>query len=238
MNIEENNLFQALSKTDQNLLVPHMQVVKAQIGDVLIEPGDNVKYCYFPCGPTLVSFMVLMEDARTVEVAIIGREGAVGGIVSQGKLPASCRTVVHYEGTLMRIELAKLEEAKQASVTIRHFFARYADCLLAQIFQSAACNATHTIEQRTAKWLMVVVGHTQAPEIRIGQEQLAGLLGIGRSYVARVLGGLKARGIVLTMRGRMRIEKINELAAISCNCNKLVKQHFDTVLKGVYPTAE
>ncbi|MEH2494340.1 hypothetical protein V1294_000819 [Bradyrhizobium sp. AZCC 1678] len=38
---------------------------------------------HFPCGPSLVSYRVANEGGRDVETILIGREGAVVGIVSR-----------------------------------------------------------------------------------------------------------------------------------------------------------
>src|SRR5690606_28034070 len=131
-------------------------------GTVLHEPGENVRFAYFPRGASLISYLVILNDGRAIETGLVGREGAVGGIVSQGRLPAYSRAEVQLGGAFYRIDLHHLEEAKARSLTLRYLFARYADCLMAQIFQSVACNAAHSIEQRTAKWLLAAVERTGA----------------------------------------------------------------------------
>jgi CRP-like cAMP-binding protein len=233
--IDSSNLLRALKPEDLDLIAPYLESIDVEAGTILYEPGDDVRHAYFPCGAALLSFVVLLDDARGVETALIGREGAVGGIVSQGRLPAYCRAIVRFPGTVLRIESARLEKAKMSSITLRHFFARYADCLLAQIFQSVACNATHTIEQRTAKWLLVTLDHTGDHVVPLTQEQFASMLGVGRSYVGRVMSGLKSMGILETFRGKLRIHELERLTALSCGCNNLVRDHFDDVLAGVYP---
>lgn len=235
---EKNNLLSSLHENDLAMLRPHFKVLNLSYGQVLYEPGDSVQYAYLPCGNTLISFVVPLADARGVETAMVGREGAVGGIVSQGRLPAYCRSVVQYPGLAIRIESVELEKAKNASISLRHFFARYADCLLAQIFQAVACNATHTIEQRTAKWLLAAVDRTGAHEVPLTQEQLAGMLGVGRSYVSRVMAGLKSQGIIEIRRGRLVIHKLEQLKKHACQCNVLTQNHFHEVLAGVYPMDE
>lgn len=231
-----NNLLRALRPDDIALLMPSLEACAAQPGDVLYEPGDQVRYAYFPCGPCLVSFMVLLEDGRGVETALVGREGAVGGIVSQGRLPAYARAMVQFPGPLFRMESASLERAKLQSLTLRQLFARYADCMMGQIFQSVACNAVHSIEQRTAKWLVAALDRTGDHDIPLTQEQLAAMLGVGRSYISRVVQTLKTRGVLETRRGGMRIHQLDELQKLACGCNAAVRRHFDEVLKGVYPT--
>jgi hypothetical protein len=143
-----------LSASDFALIAPHLSHEEAKANDVLYNPGDNVEIVHFPCGPGLVSYMVTNEDGRGVETILVGREGAVGGIVSQGYLPAYTRIMVKFGGPFVRLHVGKLEAAKAKSATLRNVFARYADCMLAQIFQSTACNAVHSIDQRTAKWII------------------------------------------------------------------------------------
>ena len=121
---------------------------------------------------------------------------------------------------------------------IRDLFSRYADCLTAQIFQAGACNAAHSIEQRTAKWLVSAVERTGGPDIPLTQDQLAAMLAVGRSYISRVLRAFKQRGILETRRGALYISSIEELRALACECNESVRAHFDEVLDGVYPTED
>lgn len=231
-----NNLLRSLRPQDFSILEPSLQEWSGKAGAVLFEPGDEVQYAYFPCGPSLVSFVVVLESGLTVETALIGREGAAGGIVSQGHLPAYTRAEVQFPGSFLRIASGDLERAKSSSPEIRHLFARYADCVLAQVFQTVACNAAHTIEQRTVKWLLASIERTGDHDVPLTQEQLAGMLGVGRSYVNRVIQSLKRRGVLETRRGRMQVHDLEEFAGLSCGCQDALRQHFDQVLSGVYPT--
>lgn len=231
-----NNLLRALRAADLAQLEPLVSGWDGRAGAVLFEPGDAVDHVYFPCGPSLVSFQVPLPDGRAIETAIVGREGAVGGIVSRGLPPAYVRAVVQFPGPFLRVETARLEAAKARSQPIADLFARYADCLLAQIFQATACNAAHTIEQRTAKWLLATIDRTGDHVVPLTQEQLAGLLGVGRSYASRVVQSLKRKGVVATRRGRLAVRDFEALCAASCGCQDVVRDHFDVVLAGVYPT--
>src|SRR5689334_9167457 len=130
-----NNLLRRLNSADYALLAAHLTSDEAKPGDLLYNPGDNVQTVHFPCGPTLVSYMVPNEDGRDVETILIGREGAVGGIVSQGFLPAFTRITVKFGGPMVRLGVSKLDAAKAKSASMRNIFARYADCMLAQMFQ-------------------------------------------------------------------------------------------------------
>jgi DNA-binding transcriptional regulator YhcF (GntR family) len=231
-----NNLLRRLSAKDFALIAPHLTQEEADAGELLYNPGDDVGTVHFPCGPSLASFLVTNEDGRDVETILVGREGAVGGIVSQGYLPAYTRIMVKFGGPIARLPIAKLETAKTKSATLRNVFARYADCMLAQIFQSTACNAIHSIEQRTAKWIISAMERTDGDNIvPLTHEQLATLLGVGRSYTSRVMQTFKAEGVVETRRGSILILNREALRMRACLCNESVKNHFEEVLRGVYP---
>jgi hypothetical protein len=234
-----NNLLRRLSASDYALLAPHLTQDEARSNDLLYNPGDNVETVYFPCGPALASYLVPNEDGRDVETVLIGREGAVGGIVSQGFLPAYTRIIVKFGGPFARLPIAKLEAAKLKSPSLRNVFARYADCMLAQIFQSTACNAIHSIEQRTAKWIISAMERTDGDNaVPLTHEQLSTLLGVGRSYTSRVIQTFKAEGVLETRRGSILVRNADALRIRSCLCNEAVKNHFEEVLRGVYPDPE
>ncbi|HYW60975.1 MAG TPA: Crp/Fnr family transcriptional regulator [Xanthobacteraceae bacterium] len=230
-----NNLLRTLRDADYALIEPYLIETDSGPSDVLYHPGDNVDVVYFPCGPSMVSYLISGEDGRDVETVLVGREGAVGGIVSYGHLPAYSRIVVKYGGLFVRLPVNNLEAAKERSPTLRNFFARYADCLLAQIFQSTACNAIHTIEQRAAKWMIAAIERTGDDVVPFTHEDLAGMLGAGRSHTTRVLRTFRDQDLIETRRGSVLVRDSAALKRLACKCDDLVRTHFDDVLHGVYP---
>jgi Crp-like helix-turn-helix domain len=234
-----NNLLRRLSASDFALIASHILNEQGNANDLLYSPGDDVEIVHFPCGPSLASYLVANEDGRDVETILVGREGAVGGIVSEGYLPAYTRIMVKFSGPFVRLHVGKLDAAKAKSPTLRNVFARYADCMLAQMFQSTACNAIHSIEQRTAKWIISAMERTEGNDVvPLTHEQLATLLGVGRSYASRVIQTFKAEGVLETRRGSILVRNRDALQTRACLCNESVKNHFEEVLRGVYPTEE
>jgi hypothetical protein len=234
--IAENALLAKLTEADRQRLLPHMLAFDLKSLDVLQEAGEEVVDTWFPCGAAMAAFCVeTNENTRAVEVALVGREGAIGGIVSNGRIPAYATAQVRFAGRFLRIKTSALEQAKLDSITLRHWFSRYSDCLLAQVFQTAACNATHTIRQRAAKWLLAAAARTQGAEFAMTQEQLADMLGVGRTFVTRTVRSLRDEGMIKTRRGAFIIEDEQALRAASCICSTAIEDHFDTVLHGIYP---
>lgn len=231
-----NDLLMMLREEDRRRLAPHMRVFDLDSKDILHKAGDEVIHTWFPCGTALVGFQIWVdEDDMGVEVALVGREGAVGGIVSNGKVPAYATAQVRAAGRFLRIKTAALEQAKLESIALRHWFSRYSDCLIAQIFQTAACNATHTIVQRTAKWLLAAMARTNRDELEMTQEQLAEMLGVGRTFVTRIVGQLREEGVIATRRGVFIVRDQAALREKSCGCTAAIEDHFDAVLHGIYP---
>ncbi|MCB8882305.1 Crp/Fnr family transcriptional regulator [Acidisoma cellulosilytica] len=234
--LAENALLSTLRENDRDRLVPHMLIFDLKAGDVLQRASDPVTETWFPCGSALASFIVSTSTSNdAVEVALIGREGAVGGIVSNGSLPSFSTATVRNAGKFLRIKTSALEHAKIDSLHLRHWFSRYSDCLLAQVFQTAACNAKHTITQRSAKWLIAAFRRTGSREFDMTQEQLAELLGVGRTFVTRTVSKLRAQGYIETRRGVFVVLNERGLADLSCRCTFAIENHFDTVMHGIYP---
>ena len=127
-----NRLLVTFPAESRALIEPHSTVVDLDLGAVVHAAGQDVVTTYFPFGTTMVSLYRDLSDGRSVEVASIGQEGAVGGIVSCGHAPAIARAEVIVAGPALRVPMDKLEEAKMGSGHIRNLFCRFSDYLLAQ----------------------------------------------------------------------------------------------------------
>jgi CRP-like cAMP-binding protein len=235
--VASNNLLQSLRAGDRAHLEPHLATEVFEAGHVLYEPGDHVQTVYFPCDGAVAGYYVQLPDGKGVETAMVGREGAVGGIVSQGRLPSFARCSVQARGPFLTLRSEILDELKNKHPAIEHLFARYADCLMAQVFQSTACNAGHSINQRAAKWIIATIERSGDTVIRLSQDQLAEMLGIGRSYICRVIAGLKRDRIIAVRWKQLEVLDLARMEAMACDCNEQVKDHFNRVLRGVYPDA-
>ncbi len=234
---ENNHLLKALSDADRDLVVPHLEAATVRRGEILFEAGSEVQVITFPCDRAVVSLLITMQDGRRAETATIGREGAVGGIVSNGRIPSSTQAVVQIGGPVLRIESARLQDAKRRSATLRNLLSRYGDCLLAQVLQSVACNALHPIEQRCLRWLLTLQDRLGTDELPVTHETLAAMLGVQRTYLTRVLSTLQVQGLIRVGRGRIHVLGRAEMEAGSCECHAVVRQHYEAVLGLPVPVA-
>ena len=229
-----NLLLSALRLPDQALLKPHLELKAYKRGEALFEAGEDVSFISFPLDQCVAALIIGLQDGRAVETATVGREGAIGGVVSQGSLPAFSRAVVQVPGSVLRIEAAVLQHIKQTSPGLRNLLTRYSDCLLAQVLQSVACNASHMIEARCARWLLGLQDRLGTNVLPITHEVLAELLGVQRSYLSRALRTLQKQGLIQVRRGRIIIVSRAAVEGAACECHGAVKRHFEAVLGAVY----
>ncbi len=220
-----NRLLATFPSDLRELLESRMEIVELDIGKMVLRRGVDVAYSLFPFATTMVSMAVDLDDGRTVEVASIGREGAVGGIISCGNIPAFTRAEVMVAGPAARVSMAALEEAKAKSAHLRNLFCRYSDYLLAQIMQTVACNSFHPIEARASRWLLTA--HDRAGNrLELTQESLAGLLGVQRTTVNAVARELQDEGLITTRRGIIEVHDREGLERRSCECYDRVERFF------------
>ena len=227
----ENRLLAAVPAIGRGMLEPHAEFAELAQGQVLFEPEEDVVITHFPLTGTMAGLIVVLEDGRTAEAASIGREGAIGGIVSAGHKPAFCRAVTQIAGPALRIETARIEVAKQRSLVVRDLFARYADALLAQVMQSVVCNAFHPMRQRLARWLLTTQDRIASDELPLTQEYLAQMLGVHRSTVIRGARLLQNDGVIRSARGLLTVVNRAKLEKASCECYGAVARHYERILR-------
>lgn len=224
-----NRLLSTFSRQARALIEPFGEIVDLKAGDVLFTCGDQVRVSLFPVGPTMISMTIELSGGRTAEVASIGREGAVGGIVSCGQAPAFSHVEVLMPGPAFRVPMEALEDAKGRSPFIANLFCRFSDYLLSQVMQSVVCNVFHSIPQRAARWLL----HAQdraGDRIELTQETFAELLGVQRTTVNAVVQQLSSEGLVATGRGKIQVVDRAGLKLRACECYERLEHHFGAVI--------
>ena len=224
-----NRLLSTFAAEARALLEPFGKVVELERNDVIHDSGSDVTSSYFPFGTTMVSLVIDLDAGRSIEVASIGHEGAVGGIVSCGHTPAFARALVQVEGQALRVPMSAVEDAKMRSAHIRNLFCRFSDYLLSQVMQSVACNTFHPVESRAARWLLTAQDRA-GDRIELTQEVLAGLLGVQRTTVNAVARQLQDEGLIAIRRGAIQVVDRVALKRRSCECYAAVENHFAGVI--------
>ena len=225
-----NRLLATFSDEVRTLIEPLATLVELARGESVLNAGEAVTHSLFPYDSLMISMIVELDGGRSVEVCSIGKEGAVGGIVSCGHAPAYSHAQVQIAGPAVAIPLDALEELKTSSPFLQNLFCRYADYLLAQVMQSVACNAFHSIESRSARWLLTAQDRVGGDRLALTQESLAGLLGVQRTTVNAVARQFQEQGLIAYRRGAIQVLDRRGLERQACECYAAVEGHFASVI--------
>jgi CRP-like cAMP-binding protein len=226
-----NRFLAALEPGDFALLEPHLEAVILPRGTVLYEPGDPIRYTYFP-HDVIVSLVDVMEDGRLAEVAIFGREGLFGLLSAFVSREAFGRYVVQVPGTASRVPLEHMHTAIQARPALQRQMLAYNEALLAQAYHTVACNAVHPVEARCCRWLLSTHDRLDQDALPLTHEFLAEMLGVQRSTVSTVLRGLQTSGLIEQYRGGIRVIDRAGLERGACECYRKIRFRFKTLLPG------
>jgi CRP-like cAMP-binding protein len=225
-----NRLLAALGPEHIGLLVPHLANTELEQGAMLQEQGEGIERVYFPHSG-MISLVAVMQQGNAVETATIGREGAVGAMSGLGPRHAFTRAVVQMPGTASQIATTKLQQVVRQSTAIRDIIVHYNEVLLAQVQQSAACNALHEAEARFCRWLLQSRDRSDSDVVPITQEFLAQMLGVRRTTVTLVAQSLQDDGLLRYRRGRIEIVDRAGLEARACECYGVVRREIEQHLR-------
>lgn len=217
-----NRLLAALPRADYQRLLAALERVTLTYGQVLYEPGERVRHVYFP-SDAQVSLLVVTENRKALEVALVGREGMVGIALALGVEHSPVRALVQGSGTALRMKAGAFLEELARCPPLQNEVYRYAYAKLAQARQTAVCNRFHRVEARLARWLLLTGDRVGSGEIHLTHEFLADVLGVRRVGVTNAASALQRRKVIRYHRGNIRILDRKALKAAACPCYEIVK---------------
>ena len=224
-----NLLLASLSEGDSAFLTPHLKPAHLAQQKVLFESGDTIDHVYFPSG-AIISLVVTLSTGEAIEAAMVGKDGVVGASAAlDGKISLS-RAIVQMAGDAVTCELGMLREAAIQSRPLLSLLIRHEQTVYAQAQQSAACNATHHVEARMARWMLRARDLSGSDTLPFTQEFLAEMLGVRRTSVSLVAHTLQQAGMIKYARGRIQITNLEGLRETACECYATVNAHYQALL--------
>jgi CRP-like cAMP-binding protein len=217
-----NRLLSSLPEDEQAQLAKLGETVRVEVGDVLYEPGQTIRYIYFPID-SLISLLAVAEGRMTLEVGAVGREGMIGASVVLGHEMAQVRAVVQRAGRAMRMDAVEFATEFARMESLQRLLYRYTDTLLAQAIQIAVCSRFHVLEARLARSLLITRDRLQSEKFHLTHEFLAHALGVRRVGVTKAASALQNQKLISYSRGNIEILDAAGLESVSCRCYELVK---------------
>lgn len=225
----KNQLLFALSPEVHQRLKPYLQTVRLERQQLLYSPGELVTDAFFPNGG-VISIVAAMEDGDTVEVALVGSEGFIGVGAVLGDSHINHQVIVQTETTATRLPMEQVKAEFDRGGELQRLSLRYAQARMLLIAQGSACNRLHTIEERLARRLLLMQDRVGSNQLMLTQEFMAEMLGTRRSGLAVAIGTLQQAGIIASRRGMVTIRDREALEAVSCECYRMIKSHFQRLL--------
>jgi CRP-like cAMP-binding protein len=219
----------SLQPADLNALLPHLELIDLPQGMVLFEGGDAIRAAYF-IHSGIVSLVVDLSSGETIEAAMIGAAGLVGGASAVDSNVALNRAVVQVAGRASVLRVEPLRAAAERSVALRNRIVRHEEFVLAQAQQAAACNVSHSLEARLCRWLLRCRDLLQSDDVPLTQEFIAEMLGVRRTSVSMVAHTIQQAGFIRYHRGHIRVLNVEGLEESACECYATLKAQEDRLL--------
>jgi CRP-like cAMP-binding protein len=220
-----NRLIDALPARERAELLALMQPVALPLRTTLFELGQQPRYVHLITSG-LASVVTATPSGQAVEVALSGREGFPEAVSLLGPQFGDTRCFMQIEGTALRMDFRRFREEFERNDVLRTLVLRYVQHEALVTAQIAACNRLHTLEQRLARWLLMVSDRIGDPTMHLTQEFLAEMVGSRRTTVTVAMGVLQRNGLLENRRGRVVLADPIGLRALGCECYPVTQRLF------------
>lgn len=227
----QNRILAALTGDARARIFPHLELVSLPLGKILREAGNAQGHVYFPID-CIVSRLYALEGGESVEVAVAGNEGLIGVASFMGGESTPNQAVVVSAGVALRVQTQRLKDEFDRHDETMRLLLRYAQSLMTQVAQTAACNRRHTIDQQLCRWFLLAMDRVGSSRLAITHELLAHLLGVRRESISEAACKLQKAAVIAYCHGRVTVLDRRRLEQLSCECYAVVRRETDRLLPG------
>ncbi|SHI99286.1 cAMP-binding domain of CRP or a regulatory subunit of cAMP-dependent protein kinases [Roseomonas rosea] len=224
-----NRLLKALPPESLDRILPKLVPVELPLRKQLYQPDRPIEAAYFP-EEGIISMVSVLDEGMQAEVGMAGREGMLGTPLLAGVETSFVESMVQLGGSGLRMEAHAFRDEVEANRPFRTLLLHYSEAHQAQMIQTAACNGNHGLEQRFARWLLMVHDRVDGDEMSLTQEFIAVMLSVHRPSVTVAAGILQRAGLIRYAAGRVTMLDRPGLEAVCCECYGAVRRRFETVM--------
>ncbi|HEX3570196.1 MAG TPA: Crp/Fnr family transcriptional regulator [Acidobacteriaceae bacterium] len=227
-----NLLIESLPSATKEVLMRQLEPVAMPVPAVLYDMEAAPRYVHFMTSG-IASTVTMLSAGDAVEVGLVGREGIGEKIHLLGPQLGSTRCFMQLGGTALRMPFKHFEQIFFEDAAVHRSVLRLVQHESLVLAQLGACNRLHEVEERLARWLLMVQDRTGEPDMRLTQEFLAEMLGARRSTVSVVAGTLQRSGMIEYRRSYIRIVDRERLEAVACECYPVIRKLLADLYKGL-----
>lgn len=204
--------------------------VSVESGQHLAHPQQSVQMVYFPQSG-VISCVVELPGGGAIETGMIGRDGQWGASQAMDDKVSLNAVTVQVPGKALVMDADRLRRLALELPSFRSLLLRYDQFFLAQVQQTAACNAVHQVAQRLSKWLLRMY-ELAGPDFPITQEFMAQMMGVRRTSVTNIACELQKSGVIAYSRGHVHVSDPESLEKLACECPAEVQSHYQKLFGG------
>jgi CRP-like cAMP-binding protein len=212
-----NLLLDTLSPKTLERLRPHLERVSMNLGTVVAASRIPIPYVVFPID-CVVSTIARMAAGDAVEVGFTGRGGMVGAWLALHQASTGHESVVQLTGSAWRMSTDLFERELGSNDALNDVLLHFTQYCIVAAGYFTACNGLHQIEERYARWLLMVHDRVAGDEFHLTQEYAGQMLGVRRTSVTLVAGALSRAGLISYRRGDLKILDRAALEDTACEC--------------------
>jgi DNA-binding transcriptional regulator YhcF (GntR family) len=224
-----NRLLDALPSAERADIVPSLEVVDLAAGITTHAPDASYDWVVFPIDAVL-SVITTLEDGETAEVGTVGNEGASGVEIAFGA-PVLRTTICQVEGSVARMRTTAFLDAIDRHAGLDALVRSTEKGRMFFVEQMIVCNTVHSLQQRCARWLLLVADRASREEYQLTHEFLSIMLGVRRATVSEAAKHLHDAGAIEYTRGHVRIVNRPVLESLACECYQATVRVFDDALE-------
>ncbi|MDM9625577.1 Crp/Fnr family transcriptional regulator [Rhizobium sp. S152] len=210
-----NRILVSLPENSLALLGDFLQPVELPAKQVLVQSDERPSHAYF-IENGLASMIALSPDGESVEVGHIGFEGMSAAHIVLAADTTPNQTFMQVSGCGYALPIDRLRRATEEDPVLLELLLRYNPYAALQLANSALANARYSINERLARWLLMVHDRLRSDDLPLTHEFLALMLGVRRSGITNELHVLEGIHAIRATRGNVKIldrQKLEVIAA-------------------------
>jgi CRP-like cAMP-binding protein len=214
--------------------MPELEQIPCEREQVLLDVDSSLDHIFFP-DSGVVSVVAVYADGSIIEMATVGREGCTGFQAILGAKESSVRFLVQIPGSAAKMSRTAFTRAMKSMPAFRNLMYAYVHAFLEQVLVSVACNGSHSLRERLARWLLMMRDRSDDDTLRITQNLLAEMLGVQRPTITNAVRELESADLIASARRQITILDRPGLMRASCECYQLVRTRTAFHLPKTYP---
>ncbi len=221
----QNLLIESLSPADRANLLRGLEFVELPRRAALFEAEEQPRYVHFVTSG-VASIVTQMESGESVEVSIVGCESFPEKLFLFGPQVGPLKCFMQISGAAWRMPFKRFQSDFLPIPGVARAMQQSMQYEALALSQLVACNRLHNVEERLARWLLMVQDRVGESELRLTQEFLGEMLGARRSSVNLAAGSLQRAGVISYRRGRIQIQHRDILESVACECYGVIARFF------------